>query len=179
MVGCVLNEPTRSDSLPTPFKIRRHYHHFLLSLYSQVFEEVRRDFSRSRLHQFKCRPHAQLERRRLSLDSVISPSGESRHSQAASLALSRGWRSVFASGLSPSSPLLNSSEFVLAQVARDLIRDQGWLLAFDEVQMVDVAGAGIVKRVIEWYWRLGGVVLGTSNRVPERKSPGLSRTLPG
>lgn len=34
---------------------------------------------------------------------------------------------------------------------------------------VDVAGAGILSRVLEWYWRLGGIVVGTSNRVPERK----------
>lgn len=110
---------------------------------------------------------SQLERRRLTLDS-LSPAA-ARRDAASSLALSRGWRAVFASGLSPSSAALNSADFVLARVARDLIRDEGWLLAFDEVQLVDVAGAGIVKRVVEWYWRLGGVVIGTSNRVPERQ----------
>ncbi|EGG05276.1 uncharacterized protein MELLADRAFT_25673, partial [Melampsora larici-populina 98AG31] len=98
------------ESLTTPKKLRRHYHHFLLSLYSLVFNRL-----------------------------------ESH----------------------PSDPVLNGPDFVLAQVAKDLILTQGWILAFDEIQMVDVAGAGILSRVIEWYWRLGGIVLGTSNRVPE------------
>lgn len=62
---------------------------------------------------------------------------------------------------------LNTREFVLAQVALDLLKTQGWLLAFDEIQLVDIAGAGLVSRVMSWYWRLGGVVVGTSNRVPE------------
>lgn len=62
---------------------------------------------------------------------------------------------------------MNTREFVLAQVALDLIKTQGWLLAFDEIQLVDIAGAGLVSRVMSWYWRLGGVVVGTSNRVPE------------
>lgn len=52
-------------------------------------------------------------------------------------------------------------------MARDLIKQHGWLLAFDEVQLVDIAGAGLINRVLSWYWRLGGVVVGTSNRVPE------------
>lgn len=57
------------------------------------------------------------------------------------------------------------------------------VLAFDEVQLVDIAGAvswllsgcyrytdiavqGILRRVLTWYWRLGGVVIATSNRLP-------------
>ncbi|CEQ38630.1 SPOSA6832_00097 [Sporobolomyces salmonicolor] len=55
----------------------------------------------------------------------------------------------------------------LQSLALDLIKTQGWLLAFDEVQLVDIAGAGLVSRVMSWYWRLGGVVVATSNRVPE------------
>ena len=35
------------------------------------------------------------------------------------------------------------------------------------MQLVDIAGAGLINRVLSWYWRLGGVVVGTSNRVPE------------
>jgi predicted ATPase len=40
-------------------------------------------------------------------------------------------------------------------------------LAFDEVQLVDVAGASILRRVLEHFWRLGGVVVATSNRLPD------------
>ena len=86
-------------------------------------------------------------------------------------AISKGWQSVFAGGRSASDPGLNTREFVLARVALDLIKTQGWLLAFDEVQLVDIAGAGLVSRVLSWYWRLGGVVVATSNRVPEGESP--------
>lgn len=59
-------------------------------------------------------------------------------------------------------------------MARDLIKQHGWLLAFDEVQLVDIAGAGLINRVLSWYWRLGGIVVGTSNRVPEGASTGPS-----
>ncbi|KAG0145308.1 hypothetical protein CROQUDRAFT_107923 [Cronartium quercuum f. sp. fusiforme G11] len=143
------------QSLPTARKLRRHYHHFLLELYSLVF--------------------ARLESRRISLDpgalesQLGSPIGSlpPRQDSARNKALSDGWRSVFAGGADPKDPVLNGPDFVLAQVARDLIVHHGWILAFDEIQMVDVAGAGLLSRVLEWYWRLGGIVLGTSNRVPE------------
>ena len=80
---------------------------------------------------------------------------------------------------------LNTKEFVLASIARDLIKTHGFVLAFgsflsleskecridsriaDEVQLVDVAGAGMINRLLSWYWRLGGVVIATSNRLPQ------------
>lgn len=40
------------------------------------------------------------------------------------------------------------------------------LLRFDEVQLLDVTSASIFRDVLIHYWLLGGVVLGTSNRVP-------------
>lgn len=95
----------------------------------------------------------------------------SRKEEMKARAISKGWQSVFAGGRSASDPGLNTREFVLARVALDLIKTQGWLLAFDEVQLVDIAGAGLVSRVLSWYWRLGGVVVATSNRVPEGESP--------
>ncbi|OAV86662.1 hypothetical protein PTTG_12421 [Puccinia triticina 1-1 BBBD Race 1] len=117
-----------------------------------------------------------LEQSRLSVEDaseILSlkhqPSGylPPKQDRARNKALSQGWRSIFAGGKDPRDPTLNGPNFVLAQVARDLILNQGWVLAFDEIQMVDVAGAGILSRVLEWYWRLGGVVIGTSNRLPE------------
>ncbi|KAK4049621.1 hypothetical protein OIO90_005380 [Microbotryomycetes sp. JL221] len=145
-------------SLPVPYKVRFHYHSFLLSIYSKV--------------------HAELEKQRLKNDeeerlmNEMSETGEggypwSRREEMKALALSKGWKAVFAGGRSPYDPELNTREFVLAGVARDLIKEHGWLLAFDEVQLVDIAGAGLINRVLSWYWRLGGVVVGTSNRVPE------------
>ena len=86
----------------------------------------------------------------------------SRREERKALAMTQGWRAVFAGGRDPNDPDLNTREFVLAAVARDLIKTHGWLLAFDEVQLVDIAGAGLINRVLSWYWRLGGVVCGTS-----------------
>ncbi|KAL9939690.1 hypothetical protein V8E36_001507 [Tilletia maclaganii] len=51
--------------------------------------------------------------------------------------------------------------------AAELFLRHGHVLLFDELQLVDVASANLLKRVLEAYWRLGGVVVGTSNRLPE------------
>jgi predicted ATPase len=40
----------------------------------------------------------------------------------------------------------------------------------DEVQLLDVTGAGMINRLLSWYWRLGGVVIATSNRLPQGKA---------
>ncbi|GAA5930259.1 hypothetical protein JCM3775_004343 [Rhodotorula graminis] len=147
------------QSLPVPHKVRYHYHAFLLSLYQAI--------------------HRALERQRLQNEEEERAANElykrgdkggypwSRKEEMKARAISQGWQTVFAGGRSASDPALNTREFVLAQVALDLIKTHGWLLAFDEVQLVDIAGAGLVSRVMSWYWRLGGVVVGTSNRVPE------------
>ncbi|BGP36208.1 hypothetical protein JCM10449v2_000106 [Rhodotorula kratochvilovae] len=147
------------QSLPVPHKVRYHYHAFLLSLYQAI--------------------HRALERQRLENEAEERAANQryktgdkggypwSRREEMKARAISQGWQTVFAGGRSASDPGLNTREFVLAQVALDLIKTQGWLLAFDEVQLVDIAGAGLVSRVMSWYWRLGGVVVGTSNRVPE------------
>lgn len=168
------------QSLPVRYKTRFHYHHFLLSLYKKI--------------------HDALEKHRLQLDeeerlaNELAEKGDakgyswSRREEMKALALTKGWRSVFGGpsfivrsfwqtlmlamtgGRAANDPELNTREFVLANIARDLIKEQGWLLAFDEVQLIDIAGAGLVSRVLSWYWRLGGVVVGTSNRVPQGNS---------
>ena len=134
------------DCLPTAAKFKAHYHHFLLATYDRI--------------------HRATMRERARLDALERNSHVARTERAKLDALSRGWRAVFAGGRDPSDARLNANEFVLAQVAREIALEHGWLLAFDDVQLVDIAGAGIVKRVLEWYWRLGGVVLATSNRLP-------------
>ncbi|GAA5964226.1 hypothetical protein JCM8115_002839 [Rhodotorula mucilaginosa] len=147
------------QSLPVASKTRHHYHAFLLWIYQGV--------------------HRALEKQRLeneaeekAMNELYQANGNkgypwSRREAMKARAISQGWQSVFAGGRSAHDPALNTREFVLAQVALDLIKTQGWLLAFDEIQLVDIAGAGLVSRVMSWYWRLGGVVVGTSNRVPE------------
>jgi protein AFG1 len=61
----------------------------------------------------------------------------SQRDEAKSQAITKGWRSVFAGGRDMADPALKR-EFVLACIARDLIEGEGWLLAFDEVQLVCV-----------------------------------------
>ncbi|GAA5949749.1 hypothetical protein JCM3765_007675 [Sporobolomyces pararoseus] len=147
------------QSLPVPHKVRFHYHAFLLSVYQSVHQALE-----------KQRIENEEEERRM--NELYQQGGKggypwSRKEEMKARAISKGWQSVFAGGRSASDPGLNTKEFVLAKVALDLIKTQGWLLAFDEVQLVDIAGAGLVSRVLSWYWRLGGVVVATSNRVPE------------
>ncbi|GAA6063760.1 hypothetical protein JCM10212_002712 [Sporobolomyces blumeae] len=147
------------QSLPVPHKVRFHYHAFLLSVYQSVHQALE-----------KQRLENEAEERQM--NELFEKGGKggypwSRREEMKARAISKGWQSVFAGGRSASDPGLNTREFVLAKVALDLIKTQGWLLAFDEVQLVDIAGAGLVSRVLSWYWRLGGVVVATSNRVPE------------
>lgn len=42
-----------------------------------------------------------------------------------------------------------------------------WLLVFDEVQLLDVSSATLLADVLSWFWRMGGVIVGTSNKVPD------------
>ena len=144
------------DSLPIK-KQRKHYHSFLLRLYRSVF--------------------LALEQQRVALDdeeramqTLAQQAGGaggypwSRKEENKALALTKGWKSVFAGGRRADDPTL-VKEYVLAKVALDMIQEST-VLAFDEIQLVDIAGAGILRRVLTWYWRLGGVVIGTSNRLP-------------
>ncbi|KAF9045872.1 AFG1-like ATPase-domain-containing protein [Rhodocollybia butyracea] len=52
------------------------------------------------------------------------------------------------------------------EIAKRLVR-QHWLLVFDEIQLLDVSSATLLADVLSWFWRLGGVVIGTSNKVPQ------------
>ncbi len=51
-------------------------------------------------------------------------------------------------------------------VARRLLL-RHWLLVFDEIQLLDVSSATLLADVLSWYWRMGGVIVGTSNKVPD------------
>jgi hypothetical protein len=91
----------------------------------------------------------QLERQRISLEkqeqtmnTLASQSPAlgypwSRKEETRAQAVAKGWRTVFAGGRSLNDPSLKR-EFVLACIAKDLIENEGWFLAFDEVQLVFV-----------------------------------------
>ncbi|CAO1618705.1 unnamed protein product [Jaminaea pallidilutea] len=64
--------------------------------------------------------------------------------------------------------LANASSTTLPlHAAAQLFLNYGPVMLFDEVQLVDIASAGLLKRTLEAYWLLGGVVVGSSNRLPE------------
>lgn len=67
-----------------------------------------------------------------------------------------------------------ANEYVLLQVARDMMND-GWLLCFDEFQMMDIAAAAILKQVFLYYFKMGGVIVATSNRPPADLDMGVAR----
>lgn len=52
-------------------------------------------------------------------------------------------------------------------VASQLFLTHGHVMVFDELQLLDIASATLLRRILTSYWRLGGVVVATSNRVPE------------
>ncbi|BEJ16556.1 hypothetical protein CspHIS471_0511610 [Cutaneotrichosporon sp. HIS471] len=137
------------DALPTPNKARHHYHAFTLWLYQRVFAEMQRR-----------RRHAPVTQAELNR----------------ALAGMSGWRAVFASGrwkegddvdlaLSKAS-YSDPRDTIPFVIAKDMIL-QYHILYFDELQLLDASSAALLRDVLSWYWRLGGVVISCSNRVPD------------
>lgn len=69
------------------------------------------------------------------------------------------------------------NEYILLRIARDLIQE-ATVLSVDEFQLPDPydadiskcngrAVAGIIKQVFLYYFKLGGVLVATTNRLPE------------
>nr|XP_031857709.1 uncharacterized protein CI109_006869 [Kwoniella shandongensis]KAA5524781.1 hypothetical protein CI109_006869 [Kwoniella shandongensis] len=132
--------------LPIP-KRRVHYHAFTLSLYRQVFLE--------------------LERRRTAIPEVEEIA---RKDEKMDQAGKNGWRSVFANGRwddeGKERRVWDKEEGMAFTIARNMILEYH-VLYFDEFQLVDASSAALIRDVLSWYWRLGGVVVACSNRVPE------------
>ncbi|TXT13692.1 hypothetical protein VHUM_01059 [Vanrija humicola] len=136
------------DTLPTPHKQRHHYHAFTLWLYQRVFDELRRR-----------------------KDGTLPGQAEANKV----LAGRRGWRAVFSGGRweSPNGDKAASEvgyddprDTIPFVIAKEMILSYH-ILYFDELQLVDASSAALLRDVLSWYWRLGGVVLACSNRVPD------------
>ncbi|CAE6421108.1 unnamed protein product [Rhizoctonia solani] len=144
------------SSLPTKHKVRKHYSTLVLEMYRAVWEETQ--------HRAKAaRALRQLEAR--SETKQIKWTGK----------LKQKWKSFFERGIWDQQPTevtapaatTHISPLPISQVlaARLLLR-QGWLLHIDELQLLDIGSATILSDVLAHFWKMGGVVVATSNKVP-------------
>ena len=160
------------DSLPSAHKFRRHYHHLLLDLYKIIWEEAER--RRLAVRQGMPRATATPE---IGTGAVWSrdPTASNKGSawrralrgmpffRPDSLADEAGEQLQYVPG--PDGDVVKTT--LPLHAAARLFLNHGHILLFDEIQLVDVASAGLLRRTLEAYWRLGGVVIGTSNRIPK------------
>ncbi|CUM48494.1 uncharacterized protein AC631_02315 [Debaryomyces fabryi] len=58
------------------------------------------------------------------------------------------------------------NEFVLFEIAQKMI-DKNTILMLDEFMLPDIASANIIKILFTYYFKLGGVLVATSNKLPE------------
>ncbi|KAI0744112.1 AFG1-like ATPase-domain-containing protein [Daedaleopsis nitida] len=145
-------------TLPTPYKARKHYNELVLEIYRAVWEETRRRMAA--LH-----------------SGVVSDRPVEDYGKSWNKAIREQWRKVLNSGSLPirwrrmsnmsfsfsQGQLEPSIAYVVAQ--RLILRH--WLLVFDEIQLLDVSSATLLADVLSWYWRMGGIIVGSSNKVPD------------
>ncbi|QRW25209.1 ATPase [Rhizoctonia solani] len=144
------------SSLPTKHKVRKHYSTLVLEMYRAVWEESQ--------HRAKV---AQAQRH------LEAQTGMNRVKWSAEL--KQKWKSLFERGIWDQQPTVDTpagttthiSPLPISQIlaARLLLR-QGWLLHIDELQLLDIGSATILSDVLAHFWKMGGVVVATSNKVP-------------
>ncbi|EIW71533.1 hypothetical protein TREMEDRAFT_67817 [Tremella mesenterica DSM 1558] len=125
------------DILPTSHKRRWHYHAFTLWLYSQVFVE--------------------MQRRKHGITLSIQ-------NQRMDVAARKGWKAIFAGGKYDDSGRSREIDEETIPFASDIQLSDD---SFDELQLLDASSAALLRDVLSWYWRLGGIVISCSNRLPE------------
>ncbi|KAF7789310.1 hypothetical protein EIP86_000254 [Pleurotus ostreatoroseus] len=151
------------NALPTPYKARKHYNQLVLEIYRAVWEETQ--IRMAGVHRAPTEPEPEPEPE----PPTPSPSWNR--------VLHNKWRELASTGLLParwmrlpsmslSSSPSNSQHTIAFAVAQRLVL-RHWLLVFDEVQLLDVSSATLLADVLSWFWRMGGVLVGTSNKVPE------------
>ncbi|OSD06949.1 hypothetical protein PYCCODRAFT_1464084 [Trametes coccinea BRFM310] len=146
------------STVPTPYKARKHYSELVLEIYRAVWEETR-------------------YRMTASYSSESASHTSSEPSRPWNNLIRDQWRQFLKSGLLPSrwkrqpnmsfslsrTPVEPSIAYVVAQ--RLILRH--WLLVFDEIQLLDVSSATLLADVLSWFWRMGGIIVGSSNKVPD------------
>ncbi|RPD57550.1 hypothetical protein L226DRAFT_301305 [Lentinus tigrinus ALCF2SS1-7] len=149
------------STLPTPYKARKHYNELVLEIYRAVWEETRRRMAAM---------HASD-----APQDTVDDSGQQQ--QPWNKLIREQWRQLLKSGSLPirwrrtsnasfsltRSPVEPSIAYAVAQ--RLILRH--WLLVFDEIQLLDVSSATLLADVLSWFWRMGGIIVGSSNKVPD------------
>lgn len=144
------------SAIPTPFKVRRHYNELVLEIYRAVWEET--------------------QRRMNDLNRASPMQQSSDDSPTWNRTLRDQWRELVKKGLLPlrwkrrpwtSTYTASTSQPPIPYVVAQRLILRHWLLIFDEIQLLDVSSATLLADVLSWFWRMGGVVVGTSNKVPD------------
>ncbi|PIL35939.1 hypothetical protein GSI_01599 [Ganoderma sinense ZZ0214-1] len=149
--------------LPTPYKTRKHYNELVLEIYRAVWEETRR-----RMVAMHATPTPIESKNAVTEQEPARPWNRVIREQ---------WRQLLQSGSLPirwarqanmsfSLPRTTVEPTIAYVVAQRLILRQ-WLLVFDEIQLLDVSSATLLADVLSWFWRMGGVIVGSSNKVPD------------
>ncbi|KAH7888878.1 AFG1-like ATPase-domain-containing protein [Phlebopus sp. FC_14] len=146
------------SGIPTPYKTRKHYNQLVLELYRAVWEETQRRMARARSSDLPETPHHSSAWKRTVRDQW-------RHLAKLDLLPTRWWRSTRRQG-DTALTSSNGQPTIAFVIAKRLIL-RHWLIVFDEVQLLDISSAGLLADVFSWFWRMGGVVIGTSNKVPD------------
>ncbi|PPR07706.1 hypothetical protein CVT26_003729 [Gymnopilus dilepis] len=140
------------NTVKTPYKARKHYNQLILEIYRGVWEETKRRMNNAR--------------------SAETPSQDQRGPW--NKAIREQIKGLLGTGTLPVrwSRLgrLHSTQYTdpsIAFVVAKRLLLHHWLLVFDEIQLLDVSSANLLADVLSWYWRMGGVIVGTSNKVPD------------
>ncbi|KAJ7693369.1 AFG1-like ATPase-domain-containing protein [Mycena rosella] len=125
--------------IPTLHKTRKHYNQLVLEIYRGVWEETQRRMEDSN----QPRQLKQME------DGPWNSGIRDK------------WRQLVKTGSLP--PLWRRHD--TSGPPQLVLRH--WLLVFDEIQLLDISSATLLADVLSWYWRMGGVIVGTSNKIPD------------
>lgn len=142
------------NAVPTAYKARKHYNELVLELYRGVWEETQ--------HRMKTATEGQ---------NVTFPV------PTWSRSIREQWKELVLKGSLPTKwtrhagsrfalPGYSTEPTIAFVVARRLLL-RHWLLVFDEIQLLDVSSATLLADMLSWYWRMGGIIVGTSNKVPD------------
>ncbi|KAJ7497659.1 AFG1-like ATPase-domain-containing protein [Mycena latifolia] len=139
--------------IPTPHKTRKHYNQLVLEIYRGVWEETQHRMSDSN------------QTRKLD-QAKYGPWNNSVRDKWRQLLKTGSLPTLWRRNGAPASGPSKSNPTIAFSVARRLVLHH-WLLVFDEIQLLDISSATLLADVLSWYWRMGGVIVGTSNKIPD------------